>query len=167
MFFVVFCIRFNIYSNEMLATIESRERGREAACLQSDSQGNQLDSTSSKGTPTLKSPVGVLSSVGCSLSPSCSLGLANGRLGREKRESKCTSMLIDHFEPLTTHRARRLIYSTKLCLELWVLKDTMNLSLYTHLCIVSGVYGSNKTREWVFGQRPVMLSKGLCLQRYR
>ena len=78
--------------------MELRLREREAACLQSDSQGNQLDSTSSKGSPALKSPDCVLSSVGRSLSPSCSMGLVKDRPGRRKRDSTCTSMLMDHFE---------------------------------------------------------------------
>ena len=85
--------------------MELRLREREAACLQSDSQGNQLDSASSKGSPALKSPVCVLSSVGRSLSsvsPSCSLGLVKDRPGRRKRDAACTSILINHFEPLTT-----------------------------------------------------------------
>ena len=86
--------------------MELRLRAREAACLQSDSQGNQLDSTSSKGSPALKSPDCVLSSVGRSLSPSCSMGLVKDRPGRRKRDSTCTSIMIDHFEPLTSQREK-------------------------------------------------------------
>jgi hypothetical protein len=89
----------------MLAMMKSRKKQREAERLQSDSPGNQLDSTSSKGSPALKSPVCVLSSVGRSLSsvsPSSSLGLVKDRPGRRKRDAACTSILINHFEPLTT-----------------------------------------------------------------
>ena len=86
--------------------MELRLREREAACLQSDSQGNQLDSTSSKGSPALKSPDCVLSSVGRSLSPSCSMGLLKDRPGRRKRDAACTSILVNHFEPLTATREK-------------------------------------------------------------
>ena len=105
--FFFFCFFWLVeHSSGQKAIIELRLREREAACLHSDSQGNQLDSTSCKGSPALKSPDCVLSSVSRSLSPSCSMGLVKDRPGRRKRDSSCTSMLMDLLQPLTTEREK-------------------------------------------------------------
>ena len=144
--------------------MELRLRAREAACLQSDSQGNQLDSTSSKGSPALKSPDCVLSSVGRSLSPSCSMGLVKDRPGRRKRDSSCTSMFMDHFQPLRTEREKTDLLNQ-------VMLGVMGTERYDELKLAQACFVSFQEfmariklkRKLVFEQRLVILSKGPLL----